>query len=157
MIESILKQLAILRQMLTLEKQKETLGGNPQTLLDKARTLLGKDASPQNLAPKEYACAESVSSILHSLWPEIPVITGTWTLWDYLEHSTLFYKNDKPVDGCIIIAPTSGIAVGHTGIMDGSVVMSNNSNTGLWDTHITLGTWNSYFKGKLPTYYFVKT
>jgi hypothetical protein len=157
MIENLKQQLSILLQILGLQKQIEVIQGNPAVILDKARSLLGQDASPQNLAPKEYACAESVSSVLNSLWPEIPVVTGTYTLWNYLNTSPLFYKSDGPADGCVIIAPTgTGIGVGHTGIVDGDKVMSNNSATGLWDKHITLKSWAAYFKGRLPTYYFIK-
>ncbi len=134
------------------------LEGNPQVLLDKARSLLGKDASPQNLVDKEYACAESVTSILHSLWPPIPIITGTYTLHQYLIASPLFFEVKVPLAGDLIISPTGeGTGVGHTGIMDTDAIMSNNSYTGLWDKHLDLNLWKKNYGGRLPIIYYRKT
>ena len=67
---------------------------------------LGKDASPKDLVDDDVGCAETVSTILHELWADIPVISGTYTLWDYLKFSGKFKEILIPQSGDIVISPT---------------------------------------------------
>lgn len=107
----------------------------------RAKSLLGQDASPRDLVRDDVACAESLCNVL-----EIPVITGTYTLNYFLATSPLFEKVFNPVRGDIIISPTgtgNGQIIGHTGIVsDNGKIMSNNSNSGLWDEHLDISLWN---------------
>lgn len=130
-------------------------------ILDVAETYIGKEASVKNLAPEELGCAESVSHILHKCFADFPDdITYTATLYSLLQQHPNFKRVLDFKPGNVIISPTgygNGKVVGHVGIMgrDG-IIMSNNSNTGLWDTKFDLPKWIARYrnKGGLPIYVF---
>lgn len=159
-IPGILKAINYISNQITkLTISKQSAGDR---IYNFAKTLIGKDASPNNLAPDELACAETVSYILKSLYPTFPIITGTWTLWDYLKKSKDFTEVLIPKKGDIIISPTgtgNGKITGHTGFLgENGVILSNNSSTGKLDNHFTQTTWKGRYQGLggLPIYYFRK-
>ena len=127
-----------------------------------AQALRGKDASPRDVASDEYGCAESVSTILATLFPPFQVVTGTYTLYMVLKGAVEFMEVSTPLRGDILISPTGfggqgGISNGHVGIVsDNRIVMSNNSLTGLWDTHYTLDSWRERYQviGGYPVKFF---
>ena len=80
---------------------------NRKTLLGVAESYLGKDASPNNQAVPELACAETITFLLKQVYPETPIITGTYSLYDYLRKPTSnFIQLKEPVAGCIALAVT---------------------------------------------------
>jgi len=131
---------------------------NSERLYQEARASIGKDMSPTQ---SEFGCAEAVSSIIRILLPDFPLIPGTYTLWELLKKDHRFSEIEKYEVGAIIISPTgtseiSGNISGHVGICGKHQIISNNSNTGLVDTHITKDIWDDYFGTRLrfPIYYF---
>lgn len=131
---------------------QETLS---ERLTEEARLMLGKDASPRNLAPQELSCAEGVSNIIHSVLPDFPAgIVGTPELYQLLSKSEHFVRVTDPKPGCVVISPTvirDGVKVhGHTGIyLTYSKIASNSSSSGLWTQNYTRDSWIAYFYEKL--------
>lgn len=140
------------------------------TLYDTAHGFLGQDASPSDVAPDEYGCAESVSRVVQTAFPDIrfPLRTSTREMLRYLISSSSFVQVDRPQYGCIILSATGtgngSVLNGHTGIMgknespDGSPwIMSNDSRNGLWSANYTLKTWRAYYekRGGMPTHFFL--
>jgi hypothetical protein len=136
-----------------------------KTLLDVCKEHLGKDASPNDLAPDELACAETVTTLLRKVYPDTPIITGTYTLWQYLKDPKNGYK--PVIDGVaetIIISPTgtgNRGTVGHVGIFDDNgLIMSNNSilNKGTFTQNYTLDTWKKRYVDNqgMPIYLYRK-
>lgn len=127
-----------------------------------ALTYLGKDASPNDLAPDELACAESVSDIINQAGFPMPIILSTKELYNYLKINWL--QITTPLAGDVIISPTglggnNGITNGHTGIVGlNGVIMSNNSATGNFLQNYTLSTWKARYqdKGGFPILFFRK-
>lgn len=140
--------LSMLRKIISLMKQQQVQ--DKKTLLDLAKTKLGFDASPNDIAPDGFACAESVSTILNEyLEGNFPIITGTWTLNEYLKESSRFSIVDTPRPGDIIMSPTGmgngKISNGHVGIYgDDNRIYSNNPTNGLFDDRMTLEYWKDY-------------
>ena len=130
------------------------------SLLDVCEAHIGTDASPSDLAPDELGCAETVSTLLRKVYPNVPIITGTWTLWDWLNKpQNGFQRVFEPSPGTIIISPTipGKPFPGHAGIfLEDGVIASNDSRTGKFIKNYTLGTWNTryVFKGNYPVYHY---
>jgi hypothetical protein len=115
-------------------------------LLAAARSYIGRDASPRDLAPDQLGCAESVSMIIKDVLPDFPIITGTWVLRDRLDKDVRFKKVTVPMPGDIIISPTGTVAKapfpGHVGILGAdTTVMSNDSRAGKWEANYTIASW----------------
>jgi hypothetical protein len=125
-------------------------------LYDLARKNLGKNVRPLRIAPQHLGCAEAVSNLLSQLDPTFPQDTVSTVKLN----AKLFYRFEqtkiyKP--GCVIISPTDGTSIGHVGIMgEKEIIYSNNSITGLWDKHFTLGTWIQRYReqSNLPIYFY---
>lgn len=111
-------------------------------ILAEAKKWLGKDASPEGLADNTVACAESVTHILMGIGYIGYTITGTYTLLRALQQAPEWVEVSNPLPGDVILYASgtgNGSIPGHTGIvLENNFVASNNSNTGLWDTHLTL-------------------
>lgn len=141
---SMRRHIGILERIVNMLSQKKTL-------LDVCKANLGQDASPKDVAKDEVACAETVTTLLRQVYPEVPVITGTWTLYEYLNNpNNGFKKTNSPKAETIIISPTgSGKGVGHVGIFDDNgLIMSNNSFgllKGKFTQNYTLPLWQSKF------------
>jgi hypothetical protein len=138
------RHIGILEKIVKMLSQKKTL-------LDVCKANLGNDASPKDVADDEVACAETVTTLLRQVYPEVPIITGTWTLYEYLNNpKNGFKKVTEPKAETIIISPTgSGRGVGHTGIFDEQgLIMSNNSFgllRGKFTQNYTLPLWQSRY------------
>ena len=99
-------------------------------LLTTCKNALGTDASPKDNAPDDFGCSETVTTLLKQVYPETPIILGTWTLWRYLEDPK--NKWERVTDYApetIVISPTgTGRGTGHVGIvLDDELIASNNS------------------------------
>lgn len=132
-----------------------------ERLYNCALTFLGKDASPEGLASNDVACAESVSNVSRTAGYNFGKILGTILLADTLEKDSRFVEVFVPLLGAIIIYVSGTgnglIYHGHTGIigMNGKV-MSNNSDGGIWDTHLTLDLMKNRYEirgGMKPRYF----
>lgn len=121
------------------------------TLADVARKYLGTDASPQDNAPDDVGCSESVTTILKSVYPETPIILGTWSLWLYLrDPKNGWVEVTDPQPGTIILSPTgTGTGIGHVGIcMENDLIASSNSFgvlKGKFTENYTQQSWNKKY------------
>lgn len=129
----------------------------PKQVHTYARLLIGKDLS--YLVSNELGCSEAVSRILMEIGVLPRVITGTYTLYEFLYMSGKFMKVSVPQVGDIIISPTGmgEMRHGHVGIMDSNNrILSNSSTSGKWTSNFTLTSWNAYYKvsGKFPVFFY---
>lgn len=128
-----------------------------------ALDYLGKDASPYDRVDDVVGCAESVTEILRKA-VGTPVITGTWTLDDYLNRSKHWIPVAKPQAGDVLVSATGKSSRGkkapfrgHTGIVgERGVILSNDSYTGKWLAGYTIDTWRERYlhKGGYPINYY---
>lgn len=130
-----------------------------------AISFIGKDASPDDIAPDELACAESVTDILIKAGCRIPIILSTSDLNFFLHMSSEWGNVTVPTRGNIVISPTgmggkNGITHGHVGIlMDNGKIASNDSLTGNLTLKYDLKSWESryvYLGGYPMTFYALK-
>ncbi len=127
---------------------------NRVKLYAKALTYLGVDASPSDVAPDEYGCADTVSAIiLNCFGPIIKYSVSTAELFNILDKSKHFKRVTEFRFGDIIISPTGKgdgrLANGHVGIFgEGEEIMSNSSATGNFTNNFTLTSWVERYRGK---------
>ena len=119
-----------------------------------ALSFIGKDASPNDEAPDEFGCAESVSTILLKSGCIIPIFLSTSELNVFLLKSPNWALIASPRRGDVIMSPTgmggkNGVNHGHTGIMlSPTLIASNNSATGSFEQNYTLDSWTRRYKIK---------
>lgn len=156
---------------LTRAKLNAQMMNSREWLYNVALRCLGTDASPNDLAPDEVGCMETVSDILIKSGFNFPVILATYTGYnEFLSRPKDFIKVEVPSRGDIVISPSGyagaggSLTNGHVGICgDGEgdlmQIMSNNSYTGKWDIHYTIKTWRERYVGlgHYPMVYFRKT
>lgn len=171
------QQLSILSQILTvigkwiglikpvdnpltyIKKEPEMESDLRQKIHTEARKWLGKDASPQDNAPEELACAESVCNILQKTGVDIPLLVSTIELNKWLKNSPLFKQSLESKPGNIIISVTgtgNGSIRGHVGIFSDQWIMSNDSSVGMWLENYTIDGWVKRWrdKGGMAIYYY---
>lgn len=128
-----------------------------------ARGYLGKDASPNDVAPDEYGCAETVNDIYKDAFGQpicLPGILTTQLYYEMLRNPIDFKSVITPEPGDIIISPTGlgngALKNGHVGIVGIYGILSNNSNTGNLSEDYTLEKWNARYKevGGFPVLFF---
>ena len=114
---------------------------------------LGVDASPLDEAIDDLGCADSVSRVVKSAFPEaFKGSISTAELYKQLIASPSFKKVMDIKAGDIIISPTGKgktgkVKNGHVGIVgENDEIMSNSSATGLWTTNFTLKTWRARYR-----------
>ena len=132
-------------------------------LYNTACSFIGMDASPNDVAPDEYGCAESVSDIFRRAFDEeLGGDVSTYRMWRAIKDDPRFTRVDDPEQGDIIISPTgyrarkTDVSNGHVGIMSSpSKIMSNSSATGTWEENYTLSRWRAYYekRGGYPVYF----
>lgn len=133
---------------------------NQEKLLQSAKDFIGKEASPDDIAPDELACAESVCNIIRTVFRDFPVLTYTPHLFKELKRDKRFRLTTEIKPGNIIISPTeygSGIFPGHVGIMlENQRITSNTSRNGLWENNYSLNTWVERYRkrGGFPIFFF---
>lgn len=130
-----------------------------------ALSYLGTDASPNDLAPDELGCADTVSAILvHAFGPIIRHSVSTAEMYNLLNNSPHFKKVNNFKFGDIIISPTGKgktgkISNGHVGIVgEDEEILSNSSATGLFTNNFTISSWVKRYRdqGGYPIYFFRK-
>lgn len=141
---------------------------NREKLYQTALMWIGKEASPNDLAPDELGCAETLNEIYREAFntyiSNIPAHRlSTYWLYRDLKNASKFESIKEPLPGDIIISPTgytyasSPIKNGHCGVVieDGKI-LSNNSKSGLWTNTHTLESWKQYYgvKGGYPVLFF---
>lgn len=155
--EKLIKLLtALIQQLIVIlrEMQKEGGASNREKLHSAALSFLGKDASPNDVAPDELGCAESVNDIFISVFGKpIGGDVSTYRMYAALQTDQRFIRVDSPMAGDIVLSPTGygngGLSAGHVGIVDvDDKIMSNSSATGKWTQNYTIKTWTDYYKGK---------
>lgn len=137
-----------------------------QTFLEVCESAIGTDVTPTDRTPDEVACAEVVSTLIRKVEPAMPIITGTATLWEYLDNPIHGFRQvQDPQAGDIIISPTGyGLkgTSGHVGVvLQDNVIASNTSfgtYAGKFMKNHTIQTWAKYYveKRNYPVYYYRK-
>lgn len=131
-----------------------------------AACSLGTDASPNDVAPDEYGCAETVDTIHRKALGTF--ITGTLTLSTAVLYKH-FLKGGAWVEsagepGDIVISPTGwgtnpAMPNGHVGYVSiDRKIMSNSSATGMFEENYNLDTWRERYvvKGGYPMKFYKK-
>lgn len=131
--------------------------GNSSKIYATALRFLGTDASPNDLAPDELGCADTVSAILQvALGKDMAInyTVSTAQLYRELSQSKAYMRVQEPLPGDILVSPTGygngNLSNGHTGIwgeMEGAhrVIMSNNSSKGVFEKNFTDLSWRSRY------------
>lgn len=118
---------------------------NREKLYQAALSFDGKDAHTDNLAPAALACADSVNTVYRSVFGRnIGGGASTEAMYESMLGDESFAQESEPMPGDVIISPTGYVSTphGHVGIVgEEGLVHSNNSDTGLFDTHLSLATW----------------
>ncbi|RJQ33855.1 hypothetical protein C4568_03580 [Candidatus Parcubacteria bacterium] len=129
---------------------------------DYAYQCLGQKKGLDRSIPKEVNCANALSHVLIGFGVSgLPIkgIASSATLDRWFAKSPGFEKVSEPQFGDIISSPTgsgNGKIRGHVGVVGKHQIMSNNSRTGLWQSHWTLKEWIDYYQkyGGLKTNYY---
>jgi len=130
--------------------------GPTKLIFEYAKDCLGKDMSDRD---DTYICMDSANRVVE-LATGLPIGGGTSTYLGFhsmLANPTRFKRRYFSQPGFIAIWPSGyGEGNGHIGIIsDNGKLLSSNSNTGLWDEHLTLDEAKRYFEAKgFPTYFF---
>src|SRR5438128_8508060 len=136
-------------------------------LYNSALASLGTDASPNDLAPDEVGCAETIDTIYNKTFAHFIARGKTPTLstnllYKALRDSLEFAQVDVSLEGDIVISPTGygtnrAMPHGHVGIVGkNATIMSNDSRTGTFEQNFTLPGWIRYYhlKGGYPVAFF---
>ena len=126
-----------------------------------AIAAIGRDASPNDVAPDELGCAETVNAIHENAFGyQIGGDVSTYRMYRALKRHPRFYEVETPLPGDVIISPTgygNGSMVGHVGIVGkDNIIMSNSSATGTWEENYTIDEWIERYKnqGGLPVKFY---
>ena len=129
----------------------------PEKIINKCLEKQGTDFTEDWVCPDDVSCSFAVTTILKEIDPTFPIITGTATLDAYLTSSSKFERVLEPEAGDIVVSPTgqgNGVLPnGHTGFyINTTEIMSNDSNSGLWQKNYTRDTWRNryHYKGGMP-------
>lgn len=136
-----------------IEKLKPMPLTPSERLYNIAKSQLGVDASPRDLADDELACAETVNTLYEKAFGHKICVPGLSTTQLYKEMSAntgkfrkiILSRNSPTKKGWIIISPTNygngRLANGHTGIIGNYGILSNDSESGLLKENYTLNSW----------------
>lgn len=123
---------------------------------------LGTDVTPDDLVPDVVACAVTVTTLIRKVDSTFPLVAGTWTLMDVLDHAKTWQRVTAPVPGCIVLSPTGTGkkgTVGHVGVyMADGKIASNNSQTGKFEKNYDMKTWKARYADTqgMPVYLYAK-
>lgn len=118
----------------------------------------GHDVSPKDRANDEVGCVESFCEVFKEAFGTYPDGTRQVPMLSTKAIKILFSGNPKRfkptldmLPGMIILSVTGEgngkVSNGHIGILDeGGKIMSNNSENGNWDTHLTIEKWVGYYR-----------
>jgi len=146
-----------------IEPQKPVVLTNREKLYNMAKSCLGRDASPSDVAPDELGCAETINYVYKQTFGK-PIATpgiSTTQLYETMRRSSKFQKIEDPLFGDIIISPTGTghnpqMPNGHVGIVGKYGIMSNSSSNGKFEQNYTLTSWIKRYKvtGGYPVIFF---
>lgn len=134
-------------------------------LYNKAVSSIGRDMSPLDKAPDSLGCMESVDGVWlaafgeHLLDPAARLSTEEG--YKAMVKDPRLEQIQVPTKGAIVISPTGfsskGSKHGHCGIVGNYDIMSNDSNSGIWQDNYTKDGWKKVFGDTLgfPIYYFL--
>lgn len=138
-----------------------------EKLYDVAVSCLGIDASPNDVAPDELGCAESVNEVVFKAFGEYietPGLSTTKLFAAMVDRADKYVRVLDPEPGNIIISPTgfstlanTPIKNGHVGIFGkNQIIMSNSSSLGTFIENYTLDTWIERYRkqGGYPIFIF---
>jgi len=135
-------------------------------IYNSALSFLHVDASPNDLAPDEYGCADSVCGVLQkALGSEMGIdyTISTAQLYRELFNSKGWILTTTPNAGDVLVSPTGygngGLANGHTGIVgENGLIYSNSSATGTFEQNFTIESWKNRYVGLggFPMFFFRK-
>lgn len=134
-----------------------------EQLYDLSKSLLGQHLTLNENVPWMVGCMEAVSRILRDFGVAgVPLkgIEGTLQGLEFLKNSKQFQEIYSYTHGAVIISATTtgnGKVRGHVGVCGDQAIMSNNSETGNWDTQWNITRWLAYYQcyGAIPTRYFL--
>jgi len=113
-----------------------------------AKDFLGMDASPDDAAPDELGCAESVTEILKAAGCMPYVDTSTYRMYRYFRADKNWELVEDPQEGDVVLSPTGHSSkrpvpfVGHTGIVGANgTIMASDSRTGKFMSNYTIDLW----------------
>lgn len=141
-VRALRKHKSILEAILVRLRMKKTL-------LDYCMEALGTDVTPDDLVPDRVACAITASTLIHKVDSTFPKVSGTWTMYDILEHRTDYARVTDLLPETIVISPT-GLGNpgtnGHVGIaLEHGLIASNDSATGQFTANYTLDSWKARY------------
>lgn len=136
---------------------------NTEKLYALSKSLLGTRLGRDKSIPWGVNCANACTDILIRAGVKgLPQkgIAGTAQLLSFLEDSLEFKEVQEYTPGAVIINATgtgNGKIRGHVGIAGNHQIMSNNSETGKWDTQWDWTRWYNYYEkyGGISTRHFV--
>jgi len=154
---NLLRQLQWLYLRLLAMKLRQQISGGKieagEALATLAASAVGIDVSPNDVAPDELGCAESVSELINLLMPfKIQTFTG------YLNDQLI---SDRRITGSvyefrpgdIVVSPTpfpGSPKIGHTAIIGrGGKWYSNSSYSGVWEQNYDYISWRLRYQVKL--------
>src|SRR3990167_2884047 len=108
-----------------------------------------------------FGCVESLEVVIKdAIGQEVGGQLSTIKMYNRLLSDRRFQRVVDPQIGDIIISPTNGQIIGHTGIISDKLsdrlsdknflIMSNRSSDSLWSEHLTLSIWRVKYR-ELPT------
>jgi hypothetical protein len=148
MIALLKKQLSILQD--ALNKILQTMPSDH--IYRVAKLNLDNHLTMDNSVPKEVGCGQALSKVLSlsGYWVPKGGIAGTAMMLDFLVGNKAFKEVTEPLRGDVAVCATgqagSLVPHGHVGIVGNEWVMSNSSQTGLWEANYTLDGWRDFFE-----------
>lgn len=151
-----------------------TQGNTRLTVYAAALAHLGVDASPNDVAPDEYGCMETVDDIYcdatgHYInGTRTQVTISTYQGFQIMGNSKYFTKVDQPLEGDILVYASGtgngNLSNGHIFIIgavdnndrENTQLMSNSSATGTFEQNYTIGTAKARYEtigGYVPHYF----
>lgn len=145
-IRKIAIALGIIQKQVEAKVEEAEQMTNRDKLYQTAKRCIGQDMSEKL---DEYGCAEALNAVFKKAFGrDIGGDTSTYRMHNALNNPVekRFEKVTEPLPGDIIISPTGygngKVPNGHCGIIsDNNKIMSNNSNTSLWDEHLNIFQW----------------
>lgn len=156
-LNNFLKQLLGLQNTL---KKLPIVDSNREKFYKFAKTKIGQDVSPFDLAPDDLGCVDTINNLYKLCFgSEIKRgIVSTVALYGVLSKDSRFRPITEPLEGDIIISVTgtgNGKIHGHVGVY-GPLIMSNDSATGNLKENFTPKSWQDRYSvlGGMKTHYF---
>lgn len=126
-------------------------------IYETAKSLLGRHLTLDQDVPKSVGCGQAFSFLMKACGYPIPRngIAGTIGCNEWLKDNAV--EISEPEQGAIIVSITEGNTHGHIGCIakydymfpDDWGIMSNDSDSGLWEVNWDYTNWRNYYSYKL--------